>query len=365
MYKLPKELLYLIDQLINDKEFRSLVLTLCRDRKIQRLVTHAANDVSIKALALMLVELFQKHSEYRGNFEGVFQALLSKPNLVLIISLSRWLSNQPKEFHSRIENLLSRDELINIFPRVLYEWGNQMTLEYAISGSCIREVYAAELFPKIGEISIPVGVIHEESPHFNHSDMIYVCAIPAVINARNIFEFGTYRGQATCGLASISDDVRVFTLNLPPEQDSRYAPYIGQFIKKFPNKERIIQLFADSKNLDTSPYSKKMDYIFIDADHSYECVKNDTAKALEMLRPGGVIVWHDYAAKTPGVYRFIQEFSRIKAVFRIRSTCLIVFLDGIDVNSYKLSPMPDSLELAEYTPDGVPINKDSSDQYRQ
>jgi predicted O-methyltransferase YrrM len=35
------------------------------------------------------------------------------------------------------------------------------------------------------------------------------------------------------------------------------------------------------------------DAVFIDADHSEQGVRNDTALAMAVVRPGGVIVWHD------------------------------------------------------------------------
>lgn len=36
------------------------------------------------------------------------------------------------------------------------------------------------------------------------------------------------------------------------------------------------------------------DAVFIDGDHGERAVRHDTALALELLRPGGIIIWHDY-----------------------------------------------------------------------
>ena len=87
-----------------------------------------------------------------------------------------------------------------------------------------------------------------------------------------------------------------------------------------------------------------MDFIFVDADHSYDLVKNDTEKAIEMLAPGGLLIWHDYAEKSPGVMRFVQEFSVNKPVFHIRTTCLAVYIDGVDAISFAAHPLRPSLE---------------------
>jgi predicted O-methyltransferase YrrM len=36
------------------------------------------------------------------------------------------------------------------------------------------------------------------------------------------------------------------------------------------------------------------DAVFIDGDHSRKGVLNDTHLALEKVRPGGIVIWHDY-----------------------------------------------------------------------
>ena len=58
--------------------------------------------------------------------------------------------------------------------------------------------------------------------------------------------------------------------------------------------QKIVMLTGDSKNFDFSEFDEKVDFIFIDADHSYAGVMNDSEIAFKMIRPGGTIVWHDY-----------------------------------------------------------------------
>ncbi len=36
------------------------------------------------------------------------------------------------------------------------------------------------------------------------------------------------------------------------------------------------------------------DAVFIDGDHSRKGVLNDTELALQVIRPGGIVMWHDY-----------------------------------------------------------------------
>jgi predicted O-methyltransferase YrrM len=336
---------------LQDKQFRRWITTLSADLDLQQLLNRVSQDVSDKVLVGMLLDLKDQHPDYACYFESMLKSWQSKPNLDLWVELTSWLANQPAEFHTSLQPLHADQTLRASFYKALRTWGDQKTLQEAQAHSRVRELYLRELFPSIVDIRVAVGVIHEESHHPNQVDMAYVCAIAGCLQAKQIFEFGTYRGQTTCGLASSAPDATIYTLNLPPEADPRYAPFIGMYIKQSSDQHRIKQLFHDSYQFDPSPYAQSMDYIFIDADHSYAGVKNDTEKALVMLKPGGTLVWHDYAAKSPGVYTYIQELSQSRPVFRIRNTCLIVYRDGVDVDTFEPAPMVSSLENTEYTPD--------------
>ena len=304
-------------------------------------------ETAVKVLTRMVRASLTAHPDLIKYIEQVFREFDHRESWLLYVHLSRWLSNQNLEFRSQLMELVERGQAANDFVRCLREWGWQLELDGAQCRGRIRELYLAEVFPSIREMRVPVGVIHEESHHPNKVDMLYVCAMAAARQAKRIFEFGTYRGQTTCGLASIAEDTTVWTLNLPPESSDRYSGYIGQFIKSSPCQDRIHQLYADSSAFDTTPYRASMDFVFVDADHSYPAVKNDTEKALQMLCKSGAIVWHDYAGKSPGVYRFIEEFSRERPVFRIKDTCLIVYLDGIDAEKFEKTEIESSLEEEE------------------
>lgn len=226
---------------------------------------------------------------------------------------------------------------------------HRKVVEFArnLEESKIREVYIEELFPGIQNISVPIGVINELTGHANKADMLYVSAVAKHVGAMKMFEFGTYMGRTTFYLAHNNPDGQVFTLNLPPECDPRYAPFMGVLFKGQDEETRITQIHSDSREFDTAPYRHQFDFVFVDGDHSYDLVKNDTQKALELLKPGGVIMWHDFAPKSDGLVRFFREFTQDRPLFRIRSTCLLVYIEGIDVMNRKLGNLPNSLE-SEY-----------------
>ncbi len=61
-----------------------------------------------------------------------------------------------------------------------------------------------------------------------------------------------------------------------------------------------------------------MDFVFIDASHTYEYVLSDSRAALKLLRRGGgtkVILWHDYG-EWEGVTRALDELAAGEPTFR-------------------------------------------------
>ncbi len=225
------------------------------------------------------------------------------------------------------------------FERAVDELSRQLAFQRSQSRSRIRELYLAEIFADIEEISVPVGAVNEETGHANAVDMLFVAAIARHHQARELFEIGTYLGRTTYHLTYASEGAVVTTVNLPPEADPNWGPYQQIYFRGRPRAEQIRQVWADSTMLDTTPYRGRMNFVFVDGDHSYEAVKADTHKAFEVLAPGGIVVWHDYASKSPGVCRFMEEFTRERPLFRIRKTCLLVHIDGVDPLAFQPYPM--------------------------
>lgn len=58
---------------------------------------------------------------------------------------------------------------------------------------------------------------------------------------------------------------------------------------------RVCQIYCDSRAWDTSNYPPDFfDSVLIDGGHEADVVASDTEKALALVRPGGLILWHDY-----------------------------------------------------------------------
>ena len=58
-----------------------------------------------------------------------------------------------------------------------------------------------------------------------------------------------------------------------------------------------------------------------------------------MLKPGGVIVWHDFAPKGRDVVVFARELSRTRPLFWVSDTSLLVYVDGVSPMAFD-APVP-------------------------
>lgn len=68
------------------------------------------------------------------------------------------------------------------------------------------------------------------------------------------------------------------------------------------------------KSLDAAKLFKdeSLDFIFLDASHTYDAVKEDLHAWYSKVRKGGLLVGDDYATRWPGVPQAVNEFFREK-----------------------------------------------------
>ena len=164
-------------------------------------------------------------------------------------------------------------------------------------------------------------------------------------DADTIFEFGTATGKTTYLLArNAPAAARVITLTLKPGQIGEYRGEAGDdpaaeraaaeesrfetfYYSGTEVEPKITQLFGDSKAFDAGPYAGTCDLVFVDGSHAYSYVKSDSAKALEMVRPGGLVLWHDYRGprRTKGVYRALNELKDELGLRRLKGTALVAY----------------------------------------
>ena len=74
---------------------------------------------------------------------------------------------------------------------------------------------------------------------------------------------------------------------------------------------RVCQIYCDSRDWDATNYPADFfDSVLIDGGHQPEVVVSDTHKALQVLRPGGLIMWHDFCP----LPEIRSQFASVKGV---------------------------------------------------
>ena len=129
------------------------------------------------------------------------------------------------------------------------------------------------------------------------TDIALLKLIAKSIKACKFFEIGTWRGESVSNL--VDETSECYTLNLSDDDlrkmqvNERTIGLQGYFSK---GNSKIVQIKANTRDFDFSSLGKKFDLIFIDGDHHYDMVVNDTKKVFgHLLHEDSIVVWHDYA----------------------------------------------------------------------
>ena len=129
------------------------------------------------------------------------------------------------------------------------------------------------------------------------TDLQLLSALAARKDMDSYFEIGTWRGESVHNVAKYIDDCT--TINLSKEEMKSMGlsvEYAEQHAILSSKKPKILHLGANTKTFDFASLNKKFDLIFIDGEHSYEMVLNDTQKVFKhLLHENSIVVWHDYA----------------------------------------------------------------------
>ena len=208
---------------------------------------------------------------------------------------------------------------------------------YSSSDKLLPTVALETIFPGITRTTIRLNrAVPKQAGNLTTDELCVLAMICQLLAPRRIFEFGTCNGRTTLNLATNTpEDAVIFTLDLPEsasvqlaidKQDKRFVlgTRTGFFFHGTPFESKIRQLFDDSAVFDESDYRGHMDLVFVDASHTYEYVRNDSTKGLNMLASGGVMIWHDYCASYPGVPRHLHDLSRERKLFHVEGTHLAV-----------------------------------------
>lgn len=137
---------------------------------------------------------------------------------------------------------------------------------------------------------------------------------------RLILEIGTATGGTLFMFTSVvADDAEIISIDLPlGRYGAGYLPYRIPLMKAFARAGQKLHLLRlDSHKSETINAleailnGRKLDFLFIDGDHSYDGVKSDFNNYARFVRPGGLIAFHDIVEndfdQSFGTQRFWKE----------------------------------------------------------
>lgn len=195
----------------------------------------------------------------------------------------------------------------------------------------LRSARAEDLFAGLERAEATVSLTAATPYNISLQELLVICAITKLQRPDSVFEFGTFDGRTTLHLAmNAPTNAKVYTLDIQAGcfefgGDARYlAPIrVGQCFLDSPYQSRIEAITGDSRGIDLASHSGAIDLVFVDADHSYRAVLSDSRIAFEMVRPGGVVLWHDYLM-IEDVTRALIEIGKTRPLVHIAGTTLAV-----------------------------------------
>ena len=137
-------------------------------------------------------------------------------------------------------------------------------------------------------------------------------------------EVGSWMGQSACYMA-----VEIINSNKNIKFDcvDKWGPGGPARYKRFLKNTKSVQSIVNPIRLTSTEASNlyadnSLDFVFIDANHSYEFIKDDIKHWYPKVKKGGILAGHDYWSDWPGVIQAVDEFiSKNNYSLEINSEC--------------------------------------------
>ena len=160
------------------------------------------------------------------------------------------------------------------------------------------------------------------APWQDRLELTWLLKILEELKAGVIMEIGTAKGGTLFLFTRASeDDALIISLDLPGGLfGGGYPAWMSYLFRSFGRDHQTIHLVrGDSHSLDAvnevrgALKGRKIDFLFIDGDHTYEGVKRDFETYSPFVRKGGIVAFHDICASGEGVgvQRFWEEIRQI------------------------------------------------------
>jgi predicted O-methyltransferase YrrM len=193
-----------------------------------------------------------------------------------------------------------------------------------------------ELVDLAGAASFNAKLAPVESRHAWSLGAAEQLVLQALVHGRDVkaaFEIGTFNGGTTRVLAeALPADGRIVTLDLPADAfDQTQAPQafrgicVGRAYRESSAAHKVKQLLEDSTTFDPAPYVGQFDLVLVDGGHEYQHGLTDSRTALQLVSPGGIVLWDDFQPYWHGLVRGVCAAMSGREIGRLAGTSFGVY----------------------------------------
>lgn len=225
---------------------------------------------------------------------------------------SQWLANlnidTGKIYMTKPQSIWWRISLLRMFSRIANSLAKRLFwkrhLEDAIQqlDTAKRELVSPEMLMAVLMLFRGAGYYSSMGQKQNMRELLGLVKILEQRELKNVCEIGTFKGGTLfiwCQLAAA--DARIVSIDLPGSPfggvyKEQSLPFFQSFRKP---GQHMICLRGDShdpemcRKLGEHLGGKRLDFLFIDGDHTYDGVKHDFEAFLPYVKEGGIIAFHD------------------------------------------------------------------------
>lgn len=174
-------------------------------------------------------------------------------------------------------------------------------------------------------------------------DYLFLRALILKFQLKNYLEIGTFIGESLRAVSDICSTCYSISLNMA----DNYFRNRGEinFHKKLLIDDNIISFETNSNDFDYSLIDKKIDICFIDADHSYDGIYNDTKNIFDYInKENTFVIWHDfriyekYRQETIWAVKDALSTEEFNRVYSVHNNACGIYIPDKYINSFPICP---------------------------
>lgn len=217
----------------------------------------------------------------------------------------------------------------------------------------VKDKYGIEQLPTVDVLKI-FPDIQEEINYFSFQhgtsgilDHVVLKQFARRFTDCQYLEIGSLRGESLANVAEVAKSCIGISLGPDQMRQRRFSQnlinLLNFYSKGIPN---IKHIEADSTSFDFRSLDKKFDLIFVDGDHSYNGVLNDTQKVFSLRKDEkSVILWHDYSDNGEDVgYEVFKGIldgipvDKHKNLYHISNTLCAIYMENNELPTFLITP---------------------------